>query len=79
LGTGHSKRVRDFADKVADVVERRVGRRPIVEAPPPVDPAPEAYRVNVDRLAARGLRATTPIESSIDETVAFCLHYEERA
>jgi UDP-glucose 4-epimerase len=78
LGSGRPLTVRALAEIVQDVVEQATGSRPLLEAPDPEGPPPEPYVVDVNRIAAAGLSTATPIESSIAETVRFCLaHLEE--
>ncbi|MEY2423414.1 MAG: UDP-glucose 4-epimerase [Acidimicrobiaceae bacterium] len=72
LGSGCPTRVLDLATLVQGSVERLTGVKPTLEAPnPPADP-PKPYRVDVSRLQARGIIATTSLTDAIDETVRFC-------
>ena len=79
LGSGGSRTVRDLAAMVRDSFERCTGTRPELHAP---DPEPEAerprpYHVSVERLASHGVRADTPIEDAVEETVRFCIEHKE--
>ena len=77
LGSGRSMTIRDLARLVQDAFERRTGRRPELEAPVPGEERPGPYRVAVERAAAQGLRAATPVAQAVDETVEFCLANKE--
>jgi UDP-glucose 4-epimerase len=77
LGSGVATTVRALAETVQSSVERETGTRPPIEAPPPEGAPPAPYTVDVQRLAACGLGAATPLRSSVDETVRFCLHHVE--
>jgi UDP-glucose 4-epimerase len=78
LGSGRPTTVRCLAETVQDCVERATGARPPLEAPEPDCPSPDPYFVSASRLRAAGVSTSTPIESSIEETVRFCLaHLEE--
>jgi UDP-glucose 4-epimerase len=77
LGSGKSMTVRQLAGLVQDAFERRTGSRPELHAPEPGPERPEPYRVSVERLARHGLRAETPIEIAVEETVGFCIEHQE--
>jgi hypothetical protein len=69
--------IRELAALVQDAFEQRTGTRPELHAPEPDDGSPEPYHVSVERAAAHGLRAQTPIEEAVDETVMFCIEHKE--
>jgi UDP-glucose 4-epimerase len=77
LGTGKPMTVRDLATLVQDAFERETGERPGLTAPQPQGERPEPYLVSVERAAAQGLRAGTPVSDAIDETVRFCIEHRE--
>lgn len=78
LGSGSMRTVRDVAGLVQDAFERHTGDRPNLEAPNPPATWPRPYHVSIDRLAEHELRASTALESAIDETVRFCLENRDR-
>ncbi len=73
LGSGAPLTVRGLAELVQDRFERLTGERPPLHAPPPEGSPPAPYHVAMDRLAAHGLRAATPLEAAVDELATFCL------
>lgn len=73
LGSGVPRTVRAFAASVQDQAQRLLGTRPALVAPPPDEPAPPPYRVDVTRLREAGVVAATPIEQSIAATLEFCV------
>lgn len=75
LASGQPTTVRHVAELIQDRVEARTGTRPELVAPDHVGPVPDAYRVAVDRLAAQGLAADTPLVDAIDELVGFCIDH----
>jgi UDP-glucose 4-epimerase len=77
LGSGVPTTVWELAETVQGSVERETGTRPSIEAPPAEGAPPGPYTVDVRRLAACGIEAATPLRSSVDETVRFCLHHLE--
>lgn len=77
LASGRPTTVRALAELVQDSFERVTGERPPLEAPEPGPERPEPYLVSVDRLASHGLRAETPLESAVEETVRFCVENRE--
>lgn len=77
LGSGRSMTIRQLAGLVQDAFEQRTGARPELEAPDPGTEQPEPYRVSVERAAQHGLRAETPVEQAVDESVAFCLEHSD--
>lgn len=79
LGRGESRTVRDLATMVQDAFERCTGARPELHAPDsePEAERPRPYHVSVDRLASHGVRAETPIEDAVEETVRFCIEHKE--
>jgi UDP-glucose 4-epimerase len=77
LGSGKPTTVRALAELIQDVFERRTGARPELHAPEPGAERPRPYHVSVERLASHGLRAETPLEEAVDETVRFCIEHKE--
>jgi UDP-glucose 4-epimerase len=79
LGAGASRSIREVATLVQDAFERCTGTRPELRAPEPEAEAdrPRPYHVSVERLASYGVRAVTPIEEAVEETVRFCIEHEE--
>ena len=77
LGSGKPMTVRDLATLVQDAFEGCTGTRPELLAPEPDGPPPEPYRVSVERAAGHGLRAETPVEDAVEETVRFCIEHRE--
>ena len=75
LASGRSATVRHVAELIGDRVEHHTGTRPVLEAPEHDGPPPLPYRVAVDRLAAQGLSASTPLVDGVDELVSFCLQH----
>jgi UDP-glucose 4-epimerase len=72
LVAGRSMTVRALAELVQDRYEHATGQRPALEAPDPVDPDPEPYRLDPSRLAAQGIEAGQPLADSIDEIIDLC-------
>jgi hypothetical protein len=62
---------------VQDAFERATGSRPELHAPEPGGERPEPYRVSVEAAARHGLRAVTPLEEAVGETVRFCIENKE--
>lgn len=79
LGSGASRTIREVAAMVQDSFERQAGTRPELRAPEaePEPERPQPYHVSVERLASYGIRAETPIESAIEDTVRFCIEHRE--
>ena len=77
LGSGAARTVRDVAELVQERVAVHTGGRPDLHTAPPTPDAPGAYTVAVDRLAATGWRAASPLADAVDELVAFCVRHEE--
>jgi UDP-glucose 4-epimerase len=77
LGSGRSMTVLQLAGLVQDAFERRTGARPELHAPEPGPSRPGPYHVSVERAASHGLRADTPVEEAVDETVRFCIEHRE--
>jgi len=77
LGSGKPMTVRQLASLVQDSFERHTGTRPELRAPDPAGDAPEPYEVSVERMAGHGLRAETPVEAAVNDTVRFCLEHRE--
>ena len=77
LGSGVPMTVRSLAGLVQDAFERQTGRRPKLSAPEPEGRPPRPYTVAVERLAAHGIRAETPVERAVEETVRFCIEHKE--
>jgi UDP-glucose 4-epimerase len=77
LGTGIPMTVRDLAELIGDRFEARTGSRPPLRTAPPEPDPPRAYRVDVDRLAKAGWRASATIADAVDELVAFCLDHAD--
>jgi nucleoside-diphosphate-sugar epimerase len=73
LGSGKPTTVRELADLVA-ARACQAGLGDVQVTAPPDDPgsASGPYWIGCDRLAAAGLRPTTPLEVAIDETLSFC-------
>lgn len=78
LGSGSPVTIRDVAGLVQDAFEHRTGARPPLRAPDPPATRPDPYHVSVERLAAHGLSASTPLEEAVDETAGFCLDHRDR-
>jgi UDP-glucose 4-epimerase len=78
LASGTPRTVLDLAHLIQDAFERRTGRRPPLDAPPP---PPEAerdapYRVSVRRLADGGVTpGAERVPAAVADTVAFCLEH----
>jgi UDP-glucose 4-epimerase len=77
LGSGTSTTVRVLAESIQDAFERVGEKRPELRAPEPGTDRPQPYTVSVERLASHGVRAQTPVEDAIEETVRFCLEHRE--
>jgi UDP-glucose 4-epimerase len=77
LGSGTPTTVRRLAELVQDAFERCTGTRPELHAPEPGPSRPDPYHVSVERLAAHGLRAETPLEVAVEETVRFCIEHRD--
>jgi UDP-glucose 4-epimerase len=77
LGSGKPLTVRGLAGLIQDAFERLTGHRPELHAPEPGPTTPDPYHVSVDAAARHGLRAETPIEIAVDETVRFCIENKE--
>ena len=69
--------VRSLAELVQAAFERRTGERPELRAPEPEPSRPQPYRVSVERAAQQGLRAETPLEEAVEETVDFCIEHRD--
>jgi UDP-glucose 4-epimerase len=77
LGTGKPMTVRSLAGLIQATFERCTGRRPELVAPEPEGRSPRPYRVSVERLAAHGIRAETPVAQAVEETVRFCIEHRD--
>jgi UDP-glucose 4-epimerase len=77
LGSGRPTTVRQLAELIQDAFERCTGERPELQAPEPGPDRPRPYHVSVERLASHGLRAATPLEEAVEETVRFCIEHKE--
>ena len=77
LGSGSSMTIRSLAGLIQDSFERHTGTRPELEAPEPTEDPPEPYQVSVEKAAAHGLGAETPVAEAVDETVRFCIENKE--
>jgi UDP-glucose 4-epimerase len=77
VGSGRPTTIRDLAGMIQDAFERHAGERPALRAPEPEGERPTPYHVSIDRAARHGLRANTPLEDAVDETVRFCLEHAE--
>lgn len=77
LGSGTPMTIRDLAAIVQDSFERTTGERPELEAPEPEASPPGPYHVSVERAAAHGQRAGTPVADAVEETVRFCIEHKE--
>ena len=77
LGSGRPMTIRDLAGLVQDAFERHTGEWPELRAPDPEGDDPEPYYVSVERAAAQGLRADTPVADAVEETVRFCIEHKE--
>src|SRR4051794_7470880 len=73
IGSGQPRTVRDLAGLVQDAFEDLTGARPELHAPEADEDHPDAYRVSVEAAARHGLRAVTPLEEAVEETVRFCI------
>ena len=78
LGSGVTKSVRAMAEEVADAWNAMTQQRPVIEAPPALEAAPEPYRVDSHRLAALGIHLATPIATAVEEMARFCLDHRNR-
>lgn len=78
LGSGQPTTVRSLAELIQSEFERQTGIRPALQAPEPEPVPPEPYYVSVARAAEHGLRAQTPLEEAVAETVQFCLDHKEQ-
>ena len=77
IGSGRPLTVRDLAGLVQDAFEDLTGERPELHAPEPEGERPEPYRVSVEAAARSGLRAVTPLQEAVGETVRFCIENKE--
>jgi UDP-glucose 4-epimerase len=77
LGSGRPVTVRALAEMIQDAFERCSGERPELHAPAPEADRPKPYHVSIDRVAGHGLRASSPLEDAVEETVRFCLEHRE--
>jgi UDP-glucose 4-epimerase len=77
LASGRPLTVRGLAELVQDSFERETGTRPELTAPEPGPERPKPYQVATERAASHGLRAETPIEDAVEETVRFCVEHRE--
>ena len=77
LGSGTVMTIRDLAGVIQDAFARCTGERPELHAPDPEGPGPEPYHVSVERAAAHGQRADTPVADAVEETVRFCIEHKE--
>jgi len=78
LGSGRPLTVRGLAELVRDAFERLTGERPELQAPEPGPERPEPYTVSVERAAAHGVRARTPVGDAVEQTARFCIENRER-
>jgi UDP-glucose 4-epimerase len=77
LGSGSAMTIRELASLVQDAFEKCTGERPELQAPDPDGPGPQPYQVSVERAAAYGQRAGTPVADAVEETVRFCIEHKE--
>jgi UDP-glucose 4-epimerase len=77
LGSGSPMTVRALAELIQETFARCTGERPELTAPEPGPDRPRPYHVSVERLASHGLRADTPLEDAVEETVRFCVEHKE--
>ena len=77
LGSGTPMTVRALAGLIQDAFERQTGVRPELVAPAPEGRPPRPYTVSVERLAAHGIHAETPVQQAVEETVRFCIEHKE--
>jgi UDP-glucose 4-epimerase len=77
LGSGKPMTVRELAKRIQDAFERCTGTRPELHAPKPEGLPPEPYQVSVESAARHGLRAETPIDEAIEDTVNFCIEHRD--
>ena len=73
LASGRAVTVRDLALLVQERVEAKTGRRPVLRAPDPDGPGPDAYQIDPSRLAATGLMAEQQLPDALDEIIDLCL------
>jgi UDP-glucose 4-epimerase len=71
LGSGRCITVAQLAELVATEANVLGCGSVDIEAPPAVPEEP--YQVSVERLAAAGARASTPLREAVAETIRFCL------
>jgi UDP-glucose 4-epimerase len=79
LASGRALSILELAGVVQSAFAAATGCRPPIEAPAAQGAPPRPYHVSTDRLAAAGLRAGSPIEDAVRETVEFCLQQEGRS
>jgi UDP-glucose 4-epimerase len=77
LGKGEPLTVRQLAALVQDSFEDAGRARPPLEAPDARPDPPPAPDLSVERLAAAGYRACTPVREAVAETVAFSLAHRQ--
>ena len=77
MGSGKPTTVRALAELVQDTFERCTGERPELHAPDPRARAPSPTTCPSSGWESHGLRAGTPLEDALDETVRFCIEHRE--
>lgn len=77
LGSGAPMTILAMAGLVQDAFERCTGDRPELRVPETGGDAAAPYHVSIERLAAHGLRAVTPVADAVEDTVRFCIEHKE--
>jgi UDP-glucose 4-epimerase len=77
FASGQPRTVLGLASMIQDAFEQQTGTRPELHAPEPGPDPPEPYHVSPARAQQLGLRAHTPFEEAVQDTVRFCLAHRE--
>lgn len=73
LGSGTPMTILDLAALVQDAIEEHTGSRPPLDAPVATGVRPDAYHVDIGRLAALGWKPDSTVAAAVSETARFCL------
>ncbi|HUC05881.1 MAG TPA: NAD(P)-dependent oxidoreductase [Acidimicrobiales bacterium] len=76
LAAGRSITVRSLAGLIADTFVTLGLPRPNLVAPPRPDERPEAYTIDISKLAGIGFAPATPLHQAIAETISFCVDHQ---